>query len=291
MKKLMLLFASFLAFTSFSDTHMSVTTCYTSDYVEISSVKQGAETYQTVTMRRDGDRVKAKYFAARDRNGSSVYERFQQWKSYNPNVIVLSSGTYFDDSRNPQGLTIDNGIIVNSNLIHDGMDALVIVYATGGIAVTDLRNGDLTVSGITRKLNIRSSPRDYDDFITWAQSQEATVFQTHLLAYKNQIRINAQTSNPARRERRFLAVGKDDKGRLLHTIIQYPTYASLYEASSKTLQFLQDYKDMEIIFMINLDTGGQDVFEMYNANCTVNTSIKGQLHPSEAANILTYYYK
>ena len=43
--------------------------------------------------------------------------------------------------------------------------------------------------------------------------------------------------------------------------------------------------------MINLDTGAQDVFELYNSDCTLNGSIKGQLDPRRAVNLLTYYFK
>ena len=70
-----------------------------------------------------------------------------------------------------------------------------------------------------------------------------------------------------------------------------PVHTTLYEGSRKVLQFLQEYKEMEVIFMINLDTGAQDVFELYNPDCTINATIRGQLKPSEAVNLLVYYFK
>ena len=195
------------SFYSKPDIHLGG--CYSDTYVDIASV----DDYKIVTMSRENDRVKAKYFAARDFDGKSVYERYQVWKRNNPGVILLSSGTYTDNYFNPQGLTIDNGVVVNQNLIRDKMDALVIVYATGGIAVTDLRQGDLSVNGIPRRLNIRNSPYDLDDFIEWAKVQEATIFQTHLLVYKNEIKVNPANSSREKRERRFLAVGKGEDGK------------------------------------------------------------------------------
>lgn len=265
--------------------------CYSADYVEISKVKHQNETYSVVTMRRDGDRVKAKYFAAKDYNGKSVYDRYLEWKLNNPNVVLLSSGTYMDDKENPQGLTIDNGVVVNENLIYGKMDALVVVYASGGIAVSDLQAGDLSVSGISRKLNLRKSGTDLDDFIEWAKEQDATIFQTHLLAYKNEVKVKYGTSDQKQRERRFLAAGKDKSGKVIHVIVHNPTAVSLYAGTEKALNFLRENKEMDVTFMINLDTGAQDVFELHNADCSVNQTIKGQMLPSKAVNLLAYYYK
>ena len=94
----------------------SAQNCYLDDYVEISSVKSDTDTYDVVAMRRSGDRIKAKYFAARDYNGKSVHERYKLWSKSNPNVILISSGTYMNNYSIPVGLTIDNGIVVNQNL-------------------------------------------------------------------------------------------------------------------------------------------------------------------------------
>lgn len=263
--------------------------CYSSDYVQISEVKYGNEPYKVVTMRREGERVRAKYFAAKDYNGSSVYTRFSQWQRSNPNIILLSSGTYMDTYGNPQGLTIDNGVMVNQNLIYDKMDALVIVYASGGIAVSDLKMGDLSVKGIPRKLNLRNSGNDLDDFIEWAKLEEATVFQTHLLIYKNQIKIDQRTASSDSRERRFLAVGKDETGKYIHVIVHTPINSTIYDGTKKVLDFLH-YRDMDVTFMINLDTGRQDAFELHDPNCSINPTIKGQIHPRDAVNLLAYYF-
>ncbi|MEQ1747513.1 MAG: hypothetical protein ABMA02_18935 [Saprospiraceae bacterium] len=285
-----LTFSAFLS--SFVPLNRSaVSGCYSSDFVDITTVKHQNETYSMVVMRRDGDRVKAKYFAAKDYNGSTVYNRYLTWKNNNPGVILLSSGTYTDNYDNAQGLTIDNGVVVNESLICDKMDALVIVYASGGIAVSDLRVGGLSVSGIPRKLNLCSSSTDLDDFIEWAKEEGATVFQTHLLAYKNEVKVKRATSSKTVRERRFLAVGKDESGKYVHVIVHNPDQTTLYDGTEKVLRFLREFKDMDVTFMINLDTGAQDVFELHNPDCSVNSTIKGQKPPSAAVNILAYYFK
>lgn len=265
--------------------------CYDPDYVEIMNVTYKNEQYTVIVMSRDGDRIKAKYFAAQDNNGNKVYDRYTKWKRQHGNIVLVSSGTYMDNAYKPQGLTIDNGIPVNESIVYNRMDALAIVYATGGIAVSDLNAADLSVAGINRKLNLRKSATDLEDFIEWSKTQEATVFQTHLLVYKNQLKISPYNSSPEPRERRFLAVGTDADGKVVHVIIHSPTYSSLYDGSKKVLAFLNDFKDINVTFMINLDTGYQDVFELYNSDCSVNSTIKGKEPLSKAVNLLSYYFQ
>lgn len=269
--------------------------CYDPDLVQISNVTYKNEAYYVIQMYRDGGHVRAKYFAAQDFNGNNVYNRYANWSNRQGNIILVSSGTYMDNKRVPVGLTIDNGIPVNETLVNDKMDALTIVYATGGIVVSNLKDGDLSVNGsgiaAGRKLNLRKSATDMQDFIDWARDQEATVFQTHLLVYKNQLTISSQNSSSASRERRFLAVGKDESGKVVHLIVHCPVYSSLYDGSKKVLEFLNKYKSVDVTFMINLDTGAQDVFELYNSDCSKNTLIKGATAVKDAVNLLAYYYE
>ncbi len=268
---------------------------YDTNFVEISGYtdKRGI-TYNFVYMNRtgSGNRIKAKYFASRGEDGSSVSSRFMGWGK-DMNVIAVTSAGYMDRYSVPVGLTIDNGRIVNSNL--ESFDGLIIVYATGGVVATNLDNADLTLQGggITagRKFDIRGSYRDRQDFIDWAESQEATVFQTHLLVYKNQLEI-ASNASTTPRERRFLAVGKDvNTGETCHVIVNSPESTSLYEGTRRVKDFLNEYKDMEVTFMINLDPGDQNVFFLFNRDGSVNNSIRGPLPITSAANLLAYYYQ
>lgn len=90
----------------------------------------------------------------------------------------------------PVGLCIDNGEIVNKSLAND-LGGLVIVYATGGIVTTRLSDGNLTMqtnSG-NKVFDIKNSAFDRVQFINWAKEFEATVFQAHLLVYKDSLDI------------------------------------------------------------------------------------------------------
>lgn len=265
--------------------------CYDTDYVTISEVLHKGESYNLVTMKRSGGRVKARYFGAVTQQGQSVADRFLEWRKNNQGMILYSSGTYKNSANVPIGLNIDQGNLVNVNLELDRMDGLVLVYPNGGIAVSDLRQGNLNVSGINRPLNIRKNFSDLEDFANWAITNRATVFQTHLLAFKNELKIDQNTSDQTERERRFLAVGTDANGDVMHMIVHNSTYTKLYDGSKKVLDFLRTGRNIDVIFMINLDTGAQDVFQLYNSDCSENSAIKGELSLSYAENLLVYYFE
>lgn len=271
---------------------------YEPEYVEVSTTKYGDNVFHMVSMNRKDNRVKAKYFAAKDFNGRSVFERYNEWKS--SSVILTSSGTYMDEcniSQNPKpvGLTIDNGVIVNERF-ETGFDGLVIVYATGGVVVSNLKEGNLKIKceGLEKVFDIRKS-LDRQQFISCAESVEATVFQTHLLAWKNELKIYDAPgckSPPCARERRFLAVCKDEEGDILHIIVHSPTPSTLYQGTKKVFEFLREFKEMEeVVFMINLDTGCQDVFQLYNKDGVIRYDIRGRMKVSDAVNLLVYYFE
>jgi len=276
-------------------TAQGTTGCYDRDYVEVSNVEYKGENYSVIYMQRSGERVRAKYFAAKDAYGNSVNKRYNNWKNTNPGVILVSSGTYWNGQGIPEGLTIDNGVMVNESLIRNKMDALTIVFATGGIVVSDLKEGNLRISGggvnPKRKFDLRGNSQDLYDFKKWAKSQEATVFQTHLLVYGDELKISGYNSDKNPRERRFLAVGKNEDGDIIHMIIHRPDYATLYDSSKKTKEFLNNYAEMEVIFMINIDVGFQDVLELKNWDCSTNKTIKGRIGMNKAVNLLVYYFK
>ncbi len=287
----------FLGLISFS--FVSSISGYNQSFVQISTVKNGADQYKLVYMQRgaSGKRIKAKYFAANDPyNNTTVPNRYRNWKSSGKQIICATSGTYMDNltaSRaTPVGLTIDNGVVVNRSLAN--FDGLVIVYATGGVVATNLEDKNLTVQGGSISgipLDIRGNAYHREQFIKWCEDNEATVFQTHMLAYKNQLKISSYNSSKDSRERRFLVVGTDENGQVVHCIIHSPQYTTLYEGSKRALSFMNDFKDMNVIFMVNLDTGAQDFFDLYNSDGTLNNTITGQKSVNDTRNMLVYYYE
>ena len=272
---------------------------YSEDYVATSNLTIDNELYAVVKMSRQDKRVKVKYFAAKDYNGTPVYNRYQEW-ARNKNVIAYSSGTYMTDcnatSAKPVGLCIDNGSLVNRSIETSRFDGLAIVYPAGGgggMVVSNMKDCDLTVNvaGTNTKLCLKNS-WDFEKFLNWSRENQATVFQTHLFVYKNELSVfpgGSQTTGL----RRFLAVGKDEDGNVMHYIVNLTGANTIYEASVKIKRYLNDREKLDITFMINLDPGCQNVFQVFRADGNVDgrKGFSGDTPISNAANLIAYYYE
>lgn len=273
---------------------------YDEDLVEVSTAIFNSDRFHMISMKRGSNRIKAKYFAATDpSNNKTVPERYNAWKK-GKNIIAVSSGTYMTDcnivNAKPVGLCIDNGIIVNKNLDLK-LGGLIIVYHTGGIEATKISDGNLGISdkGNTKIININNS-FDRTSFVTWAKSNEATVFQSHLLVYNDKINTSychSKTQSCANKaSRRFLAICKDHNNEIVHTIVHSPSETTLHDGTTKVYKFLKNFKEMnQVQFMINIDTGCQDVFNLYRSDGTKFNKIKGTLDENDAVNLLVYYYE
>ena len=271
---------------------------FDADFVETSVLSINAEQYGYIKMSRAGQRVKVKYFASKEGYNQTVYERFTEW-SRNKNIIAISSGTYMDSWNlavaKPVGLCIDNGITVNRAIDLTRLDGLTVVYPSGGgggVAVSNLKDGNLTVQGVTGPLNLRNA-FDLQRFINWAETNKVTVFQTHLLVFKNQIIVNPNQASKNRSERRFLAVGTNSDGQIFHYLINLTSANSIYEATEKVFRFLTKNEELSVAFMINLEDGMQDTFRVYKSDEKFDTRkvFSGRTTLKEAANLLVYYFE
>ena len=246
----------------------------------------------SIWLSRSSKRVNAKYFAHKQ-YGTVVHDRYDTWRQ-GKNVVVISSGAYatgWDGKDVPAGITVDAGKIVNRNY-ESTMDGLVIVYATGGIVVSNIENRDLTLKkgGKSFVVDVTSSS-GRAEFLAWAQSEGATVFQTHLLAYKNDLLFTRATSETARRK--FLVLTKDPNGNLYHVIFYMKNKSySLYDAAQGILSYLNNGR-YEVIGMINLDTGGFDIIstgsDVRDCNGNYITGTANDDRPN-MTNMLTYWY-
>lgn len=274
---------------------------YDAALVKTTTLEYEGDEFQVIQLSRANNRIKVKYFAAKDFvNNKSIIQRFNDWKM-GRNVVLYSSGTYMDDynsNAKPVGLTMDQGVMVNERLETNRLDALVIVYATGGIVVTNLKDGNLNYinQGSKVSANLNNSLQRAG-FINWAKENAATVFQTHLLVYDNTLKLTDPlysncTTCKQKRERRFLAAVKDSEGNIYHVIVNNLNHSnSLYQATQKTLKYLNERKDFQVVFMINLDTGAQDVFQFYESKGTPHPKLKGPTDIKIAVNLLVYYFQ
>ncbi|MFK8101927.1 MAG: hypothetical protein AB8G15_05375 [Saprospiraceae bacterium] len=263
--------------------------------VKTYAVKHGSEEVgKSIWISRKSKRAKAKYFAHKY-GGSDVHDRYTKWRvNESKNIVLKSSGAYatgWNNSDIPVGLTVDNGVIVNRNH-HRGMDGLVIVYATGGIAVSNIEDGNLYIETMGRKIDIANLFDRYA-FLKWAVKEEATVFQMHLMAYKNVVKVGRYNSSKATARRKFLALAKSPNGELFHIVFYLKNRAySLYDATTLVLNYLRGSKSMDVIAMINLDTGGFDILNTGGeaTDCN-NVNVWGtSSNYEDMTNLLSYEY-
>ena len=271
---------------------------FDADFVETAVLSINAEQYGYIKMSRAGQRVKVKYFASKEGYNQTVYERFTEW-SRNKNIIAISSGTYMDNWNlavaKPVGLCIDNGITENRAIYLTRLDGLTVVYPSGGgggVAVSNLKDGNLTVQGVAGQLNLRNA-FDLQRFISWAETNKATVFQSHLFVFKNQIILKPNLASTTESERRFLAVGTNSDGQILHYIINLSGSNSIYGATEKVFKFLTKNEQLNVTFVINLDTGGQNAFKVFSSSGKVDArkAFIGTTPLNQAANLLVYYFE
>lgn len=248
----------------------------------------GREIGHSIWINRSSRRVSAKYFADNP-NANSPLNRYNAWRR-DKSVVLVSSGAYATSFHGgiPVGITVDNGKIINQTY-ESKMDGLVIIYATGGIVVSDIEEGNLSLEGVG-VVDIKDS-YDRQKFFRWAQKENATVFQTHLLAYKNQSKIYTRKSGTA--VRKFLILAKDRGGSLYHIIFYTKKRDMTLAAGTKnTLKYLKG-KRMNVIAMVNLDTGGFDVLGTGGdaKDCNGNYLEGGTRDRSQMTNMLAYHYK
>lgn len=232
---------------------------------------------------RKGGKLKSKYFAS-----GSVYNNYSNWK-HDKHIFLACSGA-FTNNNTPVGLTVDNGQIVN-RLLEDDMDGLVIVYATGGVVVSDIDKGDLYLDALKKKVNLRES-MDKRAVLEWAAKEEATLFQTQLLVYKNELRLEVDRARTETAERRILVLAKTKKDGVIHIIFNIDKGVYLGDITDAILKYLKE-KDstMDIIGMLNLDTGSYNIMEVYDDHKKRLDEPEGKENIGKATNLLIYHYE
>lgn len=238
----------------------------------------------SIWMKKNWNRkVKMDYLAGSG-NALSVYARYNKWK-LNKKVLLCSSGGYTTkNNKYPIGLNIDRGVVINRSW-NTKMDALVIA-SNEGINVLPI---DQSVYFKPMRCSIKiQNDYDFSKFIRWAKDNKASVFQTHLLAYENQLTVSKLASiNVA--FRKLLVETTDDEGKEFLTLFYIRRGAFLFDAANSIVQYLQT-KEYTVNTMINLDTGVNDILDLHPNWNTCNTAvIKGRTEINYAPNLIVFY--
>lgn len=231
----------------------------------------------TVWLNRTSNNLRAHYIAT-----GSIHQRYS---ALNKKIILACAGAFTNGVGSPHGLTIDNGIVVNRDLSLE-MDGLVIVYATGGIVVSDIKQDYLNLENGKYKLDILQS-QDKTSFVEWARTNHATVFQTQLLASSKGLRLDVLKAQKEVRERRFLAIMQNGS-EINHVVVDVPQAFHL----GPLAQWVYDYLRAKgvVVGLLNLDTGDYNIFRVNDSSGQALDYPAGSVPLTKATNLLVYYY-
>ncbi|MEN8218031.1 MAG: hypothetical protein ABFS56_17010 [Pseudomonadota bacterium] len=233
--------------------------------------------------------IKAKYFAYKT-NQQTVTQKYKHWvATQNKKVVLVTSGGFTNNSSQPEGLTVESGNIVNGVLMPD-RDGLVIVEKNGGIRVINLKRKTVklpTGHGQAFNLSPNKNLIDYSKLLNWCKKYKATLFQTQLLAFSDQLLSNHKNAKTQLRERRILAMVRDKKtNQLYHVIFHIPHRSNLGVLSKEIYDMLRRNRKIEAI--LNLDVGSYDILKVFDHKSQLLHKMVGPININSATNLIVY---
>lgn len=232
------------------------------------------------------------YLATKARNGESLDSKaIQRVKSLNSSMIALTAGGFTSSAGTPEGLTFQDGQVVNAAL--GPAHALVIVKKDGAIIVADL-NDEFYLPGITAPLSPRIRLIDYYRLTGWLKKNRGSAFQTYLLAHGNSFLLDQDKVPLTVTERRFFGAIRDKRsGELQTVLVNMPASSNLFTAARDTFTFLTSISGnpKKIEFLVYLDVGAFDILQLYDVGGKVIPQIQGKKDPAIATNLLYLYSK
>jgi hypothetical protein len=198
----------------------------------------------------------AHYLAYRD-----VYERYMEMRRQQQ-VILATTGGFTNAAAQPEGLTTEAGTVVNAVLMHD-RHGLVLLH-NGELQVLNLKDGPFRLPGTEAPI---SSPLEslagYSKLLTWARQNDATMFQTQLLAFNGRMTIDERRAKPQLRERRVLVLARElSTQQVEHVIFDVETPCLLADAAREICSVVAA-RGRKVEAAVNLDTGAYNILQVY----------------------------
>ncbi|MEO0896736.1 MAG: hypothetical protein AAFY71_10085 [Bacteroidota bacterium] len=245
--------------------------------------EQGTEVGQSIWLGRP--KVKANYFAYQN-----VPAKFQRFKRNRP-VLVAATAGFTNSQRQPEGLTVEKGNIVNAVIMHD-RHGLVVVENSGGLRVINLKRKEIKLpigGGKSETIqNPLTSLVAYSRLLQWCRNRKATLFQTQLLAFGDQLLINVSKAPMTERERRILVGFRDKKSKkLYHSIFNIKQPHSLAIIAEEIFMMVGN-RNMKIEFMLNLDVGSYDILNVFDERGRRLNDVKGPVSINQATNLIVW---
>lgn len=250
--------------------------------VEIYAIKEADKTVgYSVWMQRPS--VKVAYFAS-----GQAYNRYSAFAKNvgNSDCILATTGGFTNAQKQPEGLTIDNGKMVNA-VLKPERHALVMIEKDGTMRVENLKKGFLLPS-TQRQIDPLSSLRDYSALIAWAKSSSATLFQTQLLAHNNQALIEISKAPNQLRERRLLVVISDANGALHNVIFSINVNKNLAVITEEIFEVMK-LRSKKIEAILNLDVGSYNILRVMDAAGKEVGALRGPISIYKATNLVVFY--
>jgi hypothetical protein len=241
--------------------------------------KNNSEVGQAIWLQRP--ELKATYFAY-----ENVPKRYHAYCAANK-VVLATTGGFTNNFSQPEGLTVENGNIVNAVLMHDRHGLVMI--SNGGIHVLNLKNdtsnlppGDQTIENPLRSLIA------YSKLLQWCRVNRATVFQTQLVSFSNALTIDRAKARLQLRERRLLALASDPQTRSVHHVIfNVPNQQNLADISGEIFAMLAA-RGKKVEAVLNLDVGAYDILNIFDENGALLPDVKGPVDIDKATNLIVY---
>lgn len=245
--------------------------------------EKGKEIGQAIWMQRP--HLKAKYFAYQ--NVSNKFYQFKQQEE----VILATTGGFTNSFHQPEGLTVENGNIVNAVLMHD-RHGLVMVRESGGINVLNLKRDQFHLPLGNKKVKTINNPLEslvaYSELLSWCKTVKATMFQTQLLAYSDKLLIKPGKAKSQLRERRILALFSDrNTGAVHHAIFNIEASYELATIAEEVYSLVAS-RNKKIEAILNLDVGSYNILEVYDDQEKRLNYIKGPVKIGDATNLIVY---
>lgn len=223
------------------------------------------------------------YFAS-----GKAYTRYSEFAAQKgkSNIILATTGGFTNAEKQPEGLTIDNGRVVNA-VLKPERHGIVIVEKSGNVRVENLRNG-ISLPNYGQKLYPLSTLRDFSILLSWFKNNGATVFQTQLLAYNNQPLIELSKAPNQLRERRLLAVVNDGGSTRHYVVVSVTANRNLAVVTEEVMDMMRK-RGKNIEAVLNFDVGSYNILRVMDKTGKEISGLRGPIEIYKATNLVVFY--
>jgi hypothetical protein len=130
--------------------------------------------------------------------------------------------------------------------------------------------------------------RDYSALVSWAKANRATLFQTQLLAHKNQPLIEISKAPNQLRERRLLVMVSDANGTLHNVIFSVNVNKNLAIITEEIFDVMRA-RNKKIEAILNFDVGSYNILRVMDVAGKEVAALRGPVSIYKATNLVVFY--